>query len=466
MKLSTFNFRLSPRRELRLALFAAMETCWTYAALALLAAIIGAHILSPLAIFAGYWIAMLAGRALPRSRQHWIVLQFAAIAIAVVTLLAVARVELYERLAPSDLSWLPRLAIGLLTLQSSLTPERLLGLGILFAFIRGLGYAQRPLTLWFTGFRFRVGIVIFLALLIVSEALNPLDFTIWIFAYFAVSLLAIALARIEETSDGAHLGARWAITLVAAIALVMFLGAAFLQIFTLDTASALLIVLWPLWMLIAVVWFLISIPAMWLAEWLINLLSPLLTKLGELFDRIKGLVPPESVTEAQKAIDTTAINNILAPLAKTLLLLIVVIGIGYLLARALKRQMARAEQEIYIRESVGADEDAARRAGIARKTRIHPTTRNPSTESIRRIYAALVARARDAGLPRQVAETPYEYLPRLTRAWDAERDDLSAITEAYVATHYAERDLSGELARVREAWRRVEQVLREARRKT
>ncbi|CAG0940043.1 hypothetical protein ANRL1_00052 [Anaerolineae bacterium] len=456
---------ISLRRELAIALFAAMETCWTYVALALLATIAGTHILSPLAIFAGYWVAMLAGRALPHSRQRWIVLQFAAIAIAVVTILAGARIELYERLAPSDLSWLPRFVVGLLSLQIALSAERLLGLGILFAFIRGLGYAQRPLTLWFTGFRFRVGIVIFLFLLLAASFIPRLDFTIWIFAYFAVSLLAIALARIEEMSEGVPLGARWAITLVAAIALVIFLGAALLQIFTLNTASALLIILWPLWALFGIFLMLLAIPAAYLAEWLVNFLRPLYNTVGQLLDRLQNLVPSEWTEQMQKTLDTTTVTNVLIPLLKTIGILVVVIGIGYLLARALNRRMAHAEDEQYVRESISADEDAVRRADLARKTRTHPFARNLSAESIRRIYASLVARARDAGLPRQVAETPYEYLPRLAQEWHTESDDLHAITEAYVATHYAERDLSGELARVRDAWKRVEKVLRDTKNK-
>jgi hypothetical protein len=80
-----------------------------------------------------------------------------------------------------------------------------------------------------------------------------------------------------------------------------------------------------------------------------------------------------------------------------------------------------------------------------------------SAESIRRIYAALVARAGEAGLPRAAAETPYEYLPRLEREWQEQSANLCAITDAYVAVHYGEREFgAAEVDRLRRMWRQVE----------
>jgi hypothetical protein len=140
----------------------------------------------------------------------------------------------------------------------------------------------------------------------------------------------------------------------------------------------------------------------------------------------------------------------------------VVIGVGYLLARALNRRMKEIEGETYLRESIGADEDGAagRRAREKKKT----ARRGPASitaESIRRIYAALVLRAAEAGLPRRTAETPYEFLPRLEQTWPQETDEIRAITDAYVAVHYAEHQATEEEARqVRAAWHQVEKEIK------
>ena len=89
-----------------------------------------------------------------------------------------------------------------------------------------------------------------------------------------------------------------------------------------------------------------------------------------------------------------------------------------------------------------------------------PRAAGPAAESIRRIYAALVARASDAGLPRARAETPYEYLPRLERAFPQQAVDVRAITDAYVAVHYGEREFAAtEVERLRQVWRQVEKSL-------
>jgi hypothetical protein len=157
-------------------------------------------------------------------------------------------------------------------------------------------------------------------------------------------------------------------------------------------------------------------------------------------------------------LDPNAVATVV-PILQTLAVFAILIGIGYLIARALHRRMTQIEAENLMRESLGADDDPIRRAGIRKKKKPRARARDLSAESIRRIYAALIARAKSSGVARASAETPYEFLPRLTRVF-AHDDDLRAITEAYIATHYAERDLSGELSRVREAWKRIEQVMR------
>ena len=455
-----WNVRISLRRELRFALLAAMETCWVYAILASVAGLIRvAHLVSPLSLFAAYWIALAAGRALPQLRQRRIVLQFLAIALALFTLLAIARVEFYSRFAWFDLTWLPSFLRTLAGLSGEFIAEYLATVGVLYMFIRGLGYAQRPLTLWFVSFQFRLGIVAFFLLLLLSGFLKPFDASLWIFVYFFVSLLAIALARIEEVGSDLPMGPRWAITLAAAVALVIFIGVGILQFLTLDTATALLRLFTPLWMVVEIVFLLIALPIGFAVSVLVELVRPLFKNLGNPLDALKGLFAFTGGLSA--LLPNPPALAFLAPLLKVLLTLTVILGVGLALARALNLHMQHAEEETFLRESIGDEDDAARarRLGAAKKTRPRRAA-GPAAESIRRIYAALVARASDAGLPRARAETPYEYLPRLERAFPQQAVDVRAITDAYVAVHYGEREFAAtEVERLRQVWRQVEKSL-------
>jgi hypothetical protein len=468
---TTFHFgllTLNLRRELRRALLAAMETCWVYAVIVLLTASMEKpQPLTPLPFFAAYWLALIVGRALPASRRRWVILQIASIAIAVVAVLVVARAELYPRLDWYDLTWLPRLVPALLSSPRGLAIEHIVSLGVVYVFVRGLGLAQRPLTLWFIGLQFRIGIVIFFFFLLAVGSLqtfdlyhNAYDPSSWIFVYFFLSLLAIALARIEETETEIRYGPRWAVTLLAAVALTLFIGLGVLQVLTLDTAGALMILLTPLWWLFAAAVMLLAIPAGMLAEWLVNLLQPLFANVGRILDDLSKIVPYNQ-QDAQQLQDSVAALTFLEPLLKTLLVLIVAFILGSLIARALNRRMKKIEDETYAREAIGADGDAAKRARGAAKGQVRSRPRALTADSIRRIYAALVARAAAAGLPRRAAETPYEFLPRLQQQWQDQASDLRAITEAYVEAHYAERDAAPEQVNfVRAAWRRIERIVK------
>lgn len=463
MKPRIGNLKLSPRRELRLALFAAMETCWTYAVLAILAAGIGARPISALVIFVAYWVAILAGRLVPRAKWHRVVLQIFAMTVALVAILAVARIELYTARDPGDLSWVPQLLRGILLPPTRLTAEHLVGIGTLFAIVRGLGMAQRPLTLWFVGFRFRVGVVIFTFSVALASVLSRVELSGWVVAFFGISLLSIALARIEENSSETHLGLRWGITLTSVILLTLFLAFLVLQVVTLNAATIAVRALTPVWALISFVLVIIAVPAAYLAEWLANLLRPVFNSFGRLIEQLGQLLPREMVEGMQNAPMNETLAATLGALGQTIFVLAIFLVVGYLLARALHQRLAREEAETYTREALASDE-RLRRTPMTKPRQTPPHARSVSAESIRRIYAALVAHARSAGLPRQTAETPYEFLPRLTNTWDAERDDLREITEAYVATHYAERDMSAELNRVRAAWERIKHTTKNVKR--
>jgi hypothetical protein len=196
---------------------------------------------------------------------------------------------------------------------------------------------------------------------------------------------------------------------------------------------------------------------------LVNLLKPIFDKVAQFFTDLTNLFPQQLRETLERAPE----SPIWADIENTIKLLIVPVALiiaAYFLARALHRRMKRIEEETYVRESIGIDETAERaRRGAIKKPRARRSfAQHFAAETIRRIYAALIARASALGLPRRVAETPYEFLPRLEQKLPEQRDDLGAITEAYVAAHYGELDAPLEQVNlVRAAWQRVEKEMRE-----
>ncbi len=462
------KLKISLRRELRLALFAAMETCWVYSILAFLAALMNIpRVPSPLTLFCAYWLALLTGRGLPQLKPRWPILQLSAIGIAAVTLFSVARIELYPRLDLFDFTWLPRF-VRALSFADGFAAEHLTGMGVLLVFIRGLGYGQRPLTLWFIGFQFRLGVVIFFLLLIISSFMKSPDVSVWIFVYFFFSLLAIALARLDEMGSDIHYGLRWAMTVLTGVAIVLSLALGLLQFLTLDAAEGLLRLFTSLWILFEIILLILIIPGGVIVGFLVDLLQPLFASLRKILDDLQKIFPPDTPERLETAAQSIPALDFLIPLIKTILILGVFLTVGYLLARALNRRMQEIEEETYIREASGGDEQAARarRVAMTKKKLRRPHAGHLAAESIRRIYAALVARARDAGLPRQIAETPYEFLPRLQHHWPENAEGVETITDAYVAVHYAEEDATpDQVQRVRTAWGRAEKMIRETKQK-
>ncbi len=442
-----------------------METCWAYSIVAFLGAATLTATVSPLSLFMTYWVALLVGRILPCLQLRWRALELLTVCIALLTLLVIVRVEVVgARVGGLDMTWLPGYVMSLLSLRESISGEFLTTAAVLYMFFRGLGLSQRPLTHWFIGFQFRLGIVAFFVVLVMSAMVAHYDATPAILIYFFLALLAIALARLDEMGSALALGPRWAVTLLAAVVMVIFLGLVLLQFFTLDAANALLVLLSPVFQVLGLLLFLLLIPAGILTEWLLNLLEPFLQGIRAPFDQVlrnlSRLAPAE---QPQLAPQPNPYLDLFISAAKILLVATLMVGVGALLARALNRRMLQIEEETYRRESTGAEEEDSGRVHTSRRGKRAAPHRMGSiaAETIRRIYAALVARASDAGLPRRVAETPYEFLPRLMVAWPEEADDIQEITEAYIAVHYGEHAANvEEVGRVRAAWRRVQTGIR------
>lgn len=464
---STRTRAINLRLELRYALLAAGEATWIYVVILTLGAPLGfPRLISPAGIFFVYWVGLLSGRLLPRSRYSWRALQLASIAIAALAILIAIRADLYVETPLSDTAWLGTYLSRTLSFFNRFTAEQFSTLALLFAFVRGLGFANRPLTLWFVGFQFRLGIVVFFGTAILAVLVGGVEFRQWIFVYFLISLLAIALARIDESGSEIPLGGKWAVVLLSAILTTLFLGLIATRLFNLQTADAFFQLLSPLAIILEIVVALIAIPLTIVLEALIRLLSPLFAALRDAFNHLAPQLgtpanqPPPLVNDAFDRFGA------LLPYLKVLGVILVVFALAWLVARALNRRMHVEEEEAFIREADSAGATNAIEASAPRTTH-RGARREPDAENVRRIYAALLALAQELGLPRRDAETPFEFLPRLSARFPGAAPELTTLTDAYVAVHYEQRSVSrAQVRELREVWQRLrKEMLVEAKQK-
>jgi len=444
------------RAQLRLALLAAAETCWIYAAVFVVSALAGApRVVSPFGIFLTYWIALQVGRFVPRAKKTWRILQALTIAIAFLTILVVIRLSLYDQTPFADLHWLSDYFARLTMLREHGAAEQISTLALVFTFARGLSMAQRPLTLWTVGYQFRLGIVVFFVAAIISALSQSIHFGVWVFIYFGLSLPAIALARIEEAGQERPFGGKWALVMLSAIGAVMLLGFAVTQFFTLDAMNRLFEQFSPLGFVVRLLVALVAIPIFLGIELLARLLAPLL-------DFLRGALQNSSFAlnganaDALKFLNqATRVVADLTPYLRIIGVALAVVAMGWLIARALNKRVERREREMFVSETIDDRENFAAESK-PRPKRGRFARREIHAENVRRIYAALLVQAENAGLERQTAETPLEFLPRLTARFPDIAPALSEITNAYIAVHYAQRPATDAQARaLRALWTRV-----------
>lgn len=473
---STRSFSFNRRAALRRALLAAGETCWVYAIVLTVSAFAQLpRVLAPSSLFITYLVGMFVGACVPRQlkpglagktgtasippraaafRRAWRAVQWLAIIGAALTILLVIRLDLYQGTPLADLSWLSTLSERLFRLLAKMTPEQLATLALLYVYVRGLGLAQRPLTLWFVGYQFRLGVVVFFGAAFFAALIGGVEFRSWILVYFVLALSGIALARIEEAGREMALGGKWALVLGGAILATVGVGLLLTQVLTLQTAETFFGLFWPLVLIFEAVLAVVLFAATLALSGIIDVLTPFFGQVGEMLDRFYHL-PPQTNEAAQQAVRVIGQLAFLVPYLRVLVIAALVFGVGLIIARALNRRMNQLEAETFVREHIGARETFA----AARQQRVRAQAapaRALEAENVRRIYAALLAHVARLGLARRAAETPLEFLPRLSTHWPAAADDLRAITDAYVAVHYAQRPASSAQVRaLRAVWQRV-----------
>lgn len=453
---------LNLRAELRLALLAAAESCWLYAIVITVGTIGGLpHEVSPLGIFLVYWVGLVAGRVLPRLPQTWRLLQILTVLTAFIAILFAIRIGLYTDLSLTDFSWLLVYFQHIFQLFEHATPDDLSTFVLIFAFVRALGFAQHPLTLWTIGFQFRLGIVIFFVLAGIGALSTRIEFTLWIFAYFAFFLLSIALARIEDAGRVGTLGGRWAAVMLSMLAVILLIGYAATQLLTLRTVNALFAALAPVALIGEAILLIIALPIITVLDFLFRLISPLFKIFADFMSRFFP-ANQNSNPEATHTLDAVMQGFInIVPYLRLLGVILVLGVLAWWIARNLNKRMNRVEDEMFAHEPL-TDTDTNGLSQPRRPRSSRFGRREIHAENVRRIYAALQAHAEDLGLKRNDAETPLEYLPRLCAQFPESNADLATLTNAYVAVHYAQQDPTEvQVRELRQVWLRLRDQMKQ-----
>ena len=400
-------------------------------------------------------------------RQRWALM--AALFLAVVLSW---RQLLYTPSGLFDLSWLRQFAANVAD-TGSLVWARDLSLFVMTVFVwwRGVRLAIRQPNILNVGLRLRLGGLIGAPLVVwFSNRFLNTSVVPFLMMFFLAALLAVALVRAEEIEQeqrgtAATLNARWFGVVATAALAVALLGGIGAAILSGDSLLAVLSWLSPLW---AALLFGATVVGSLLFEFsypLLRLLALVVTALSQL---LVGFFNQVAATLAGLGFDlptapetpaTPEPSSPLGVLAGRSVTGLVMLGLIVLVGLALAR--------VYLRSTVAA-------RGSAPSHTARPTEERPSlgqrllerlgllrgwraAASIRRIYRLMCGAAAAAGYPRLETETPYEYLPTLSRVWPDFGPEARLITESYIRVRYGELpETAAELEQIRDAWRRLE----------
>jgi hypothetical protein len=398
--------------------------------------------------------------------------------VAVVTTTAlIIRFFIYPSYGWLDLGWLGKAGESLLAFYS-LPPEIGISAIVLFLWWRGISIGQRNLTFQGVAFSFRLGVLLLVFSVPLLSILVAYDSTVFILPFFFFSLLAVALARVEEVNRakggvGAPFNFTWLAILLGSIAAVLVTAWLISRVYSVEGFAQVLRWLRPVFdPLLRVVEYILI--------FLFKLLTPLLQWLARIFQgafesltqNIEGIeilqpLPPQDLRSAEPIKPPRLLVDALRYVCLGFTGVGILVGLALGLRRRLDRQRRGRETHESLWSSAVFAEGMSKslRDGWDRLKdmvglvgRFGPGMRLYAAVSIRKIYANMARLAERQGFPRQPAQTPYEYLPTLGLAFPDCQAEATAITEAYVDVHYGEVPESlRDLQHIRECWEQIQE---------
>jgi hypothetical protein len=451
---------------------AAMDTCWIYAWAVLLGLWTDLQkptpLLSPLSVLGLLLLGAFSTQALGRRALANRGVRLGLLALGLVAVLLAVRFDQYP--ASGGLGWLGSIVGALVALLGQVSgPALAFALGI-FVWWRGVRLGSQTATYVDveSAFRWGIGLLVgfglIMALTTRPSVLPTIEArtTFFVVAFFFVSLVTLALGRLESLRTRTRalgINSQWLGVLFAVAGAIVLLALLVGQLVSFDL---LIVATRPIfdvigWVLLVVV-YIVVIPLAWIIELLVFALLSLLQLNGER-PPPQPLQPADVDNFLQRVLSLGLSPELvlaLKALGATLLL-----GVGLLIvARAMRRWRPSSTEA----DATDEERDSLWRAGSLRRTlfawlrglfrrRRSVATSLLGTElnsmegdivrfsSIREVYRELLTLAESHGVQRPLATTPIEHLSSLKNSLEPE-GDLEEITNAYVDVRYAEHAAS------------------------
>ena len=394
------------------------------------------------------------------------------LALMALTSLLIVWAALYRAAPPYEIGWLRALVGDVFNFKAGIPPVVGLIAINLVIWQRATAATSRDPSFFNVGVSFRLGLLLLIAgagLLSLLRGQNVIGF-LWL--YFALGLIAVAIARISEKAIEAQSAGkalpmrRFAQLLLAA---GVTIGGAWLLSLAFTPAG-----IRRFFHLFDPVWRLISPLAFTLLMLIGEVLNPLLLWFEALVLRLLrnsnssgfGVAPvaPAATEPSFLARIPAWIPNLLVDALVVVGIIVAVLAVTGFLVLYLERVRKgglRDEAEDEGTERVTADGILERGARALRNAaelirRFGLSTHLLAAISVQNIYANVSRLARDRGYPRRPAQPPDDYLPLLVRALGGFEEQLARITAAYMRVHYGDHPVSrAELAQLREDYRVV-----------
>ena len=478
--MSEEGFLATGRREAIWLALAAAETSWVAPLFMVLSVRVAPH--PPFLIWMGMLVVLLgffyAYRALVRAELPLRAQQAIVVMALLVAIGLFLRYHVYPGAEGSGVGWLLALFRSLADVEAVQPGGWLAMMGLVYLWARAIHLARRSTSAESVGFSFRAGVLLLVLVALFARLFIQQDISAFVLPYFFFSLVAVALARIDEVqlqpnSSPAGFSGFWIGWTVAGVAGLVLLGMLVAAFFGGGGLAQVLVWLSPVLIAVQVVFVALGALLLLLVEGLLDLLSidlegfgqglrETLQRLGELFV-LPPAQPPAGANPATRPVILAVAQVAVAVGIPLAIIGLVLLFTWYRQRRAQQEDGAEARESLLSASAVARNVRAMLQAGLDRLgefaglvDRFGLGSRFLAAVSVRRIYANLLRLAKDAGYPRAPSQTPYEYLGTLYHALPGSEADVQVITEAYVNAHYGQvPDTREELQQIREAWERV-----------
>lgn len=405
----------------------------------------------------------------PRSRQQLIL----AVTLLLIYLLSL-RTLFFQPVSLLDFSWIGQFFASIAESDNAYWQQSLGWFAlVVFVWWRGLRLIGKTFSINSAGRRLRVGGLVIAPLIIgISVDRLPWSMVPFILLFFAASLTAVALARVEEIEKqqsglSASINPKWLLSVGFAALLLVLAGVFLTFLISGQTMLAIASLLDPLLRALYAGGIVIFNTVFSLLEPILELVSLFIEFLVGLFTpmmaRVIETTPVPIDTSLLSTPDATQIievdegSNSGFKAINILLMIAVVLAVTLALGRLYKKADYAARDSETATKNTSSPPPLRMNFGQRLLNRFGLLRGWRTAASIRRIYQNMSRAAAINGYARADAETPFEYLGTLSKAWPENQADTRLITEAYVKIRYGELPESKEeLNALQEAWKRLE----------